>query len=105
VKTGGQLPDGDLLKQVMTDHGSVNGRSSWDPMLALLAVTGDPERAGYRCVYGYAQVDETDGSNRFEEDPHGPHRYVVKLHDDAYYAAAVDARLIYSAASASFART
>ena len=74
-------------------------------MLALLAVTGDPELAGYRCVYGHAHVDETDGSNRFEEDPHGPHRYVVKLHDDAYYADAVNARLIYSAASASFART
>ena len=94
VKTGGQLPEGDLLKQVMTDHGSVNGRSSWDPMLALLAVIGDPERAGYRCVYGYAQVDETDGSNQFREDPQGPHRYVVKLHDDAYYADAVNARLI-----------
>ena len=93
VKSGGHLPEGDLLKQVLTDHGSANGRSSWDPMLILLAIIGDPERAGYRCVYGHAKVDETDGSNYFTEDAHGPHRYVVKKHDDAFYAAAIDARL------------
>lgn len=94
VITGGNLPDGDLLKQVMRDHGSVAGRSSWDPMLALLAVIGDPEKAGYRCVYGKARVDEKDGRNYFSEDPGGCHRYVVKLRDDAYYADAVNARLL-----------
>ena len=93
VKTGGELPDGDLLKQVMTDHGSAAGRSSWDPMLILLALTGDPEKAGYRCVYGHAQVDESDGSNHFTEDAAGPHRYVIKTHEDSYYAAAIDSRL------------
>ena len=93
VKTGTRLCDGDLLKQVMTDHGSVNGRSSWDPMLVLLAIIGDPEQAGYRCVYGKAEVNALDGSNYFVEDPKGKHRYVVKLRDDAYYAAAIDERL------------
>ena len=97
VRSGGKLPDGDLLKQVMTDHGSAEGRSSWDPMLILLAVAGDPARAGYRCVRGRAEVKEADGSNRFTEDPHGPHRYVVKLREDAFYAAAIDARLPKSA--------
>ena len=94
VKTGRHLPDDDLLKQIMTDHGSADGRSSWDPMLILLAIIGDPARAGYRCVYGHAKVNEKDGSNWFAEDPHGPHRYVVKLFDDAYYANAIDARLL-----------
>ena len=97
VISGRSLPEGDLLKQAMTDHGSANGRSSWDPMLALLAITGDPAKAGYRCVYGHAEVDESDGGNHFTEDPQGPHRYVVKLREDAWYAAAIDARLPKSA--------
>lgn len=94
VISGTQLPDGDLLKQVMTDHGSVEGRSSWDPMLVLLAIIGDPERAGYRCVYGKASVDEKDGRNYFTEDRNGPHRYVVKSNDDPFYADAVNKRLV-----------
>lgn len=93
VKSGGKLLDGDLLKQVMIDHGSVNGRSSWDPMLALLAVTGDPETAGYRCVYGSAEVDPKDGSNHFTSSVEGKHRYVIKLYDDEFYASAIDKRL------------
>lgn len=96
VLTGGQLPDGDLLKQVMNDHGSPNGRCSWDPMLCLLAVTGDPETAGYRSVYGKASVDPADGSNTFAADPQGPHRYVVKKFNDTYYAEAINSRLILS---------
>ena len=94
VKSGGKLPEGDLLKQVMSDHGSVNGRSSWDPMLALLAVIGDPGSAGYRCVYGTAEVDPENGSNRFIPSEDGSHRYVVKLHSDDFYASAIDSRLL-----------
>ncbi len=93
VITGTRLSPDDLLKKVMVWHGSANGRSSWDPMLALLAVTGDPEKAGYRCVYGKAEVNSTDGSNHFLADANGPHRYVIKLHPDSFYADAVDARL------------
>ena len=94
VKTGGGwLPENDLLRQAMIDHGSINGRSSWDPMLVLLAIIGDPEQAGYKCVSGKARVDETDGSNTFSECANGPHRYVIKMYDDAYYADAVNARL------------
>ena len=95
VLTGGSLPDGDLLKQVMADHGSLSGRSSWDPMLSLLAVIGDPEAAGYRCVYGKAAVDPESGSNSFAADPDGTHRYVVKKYDDSYYAEAINSRLVW----------
>ena len=94
VKTGGGwLPENDLLRQAMIDHGSIDGRSSWDPMLVLLAMIGDPEKAGYKCVYGKARVDETDGSNTFTESADGPHRYVVKMYDDAWYADAINSRL------------
>ena len=93
VFSGKNLPDGDLLKQVMTDHGSINGRSSWDPMLILLALAGEPEKAGYKCVYGKASVNADDGSNYFTVDPSGSHRYVIKLYDDSFYANEIDKRL------------
>ena len=93
VKSGGRLPDGELLKQVMTDHGSVTGRSSWDPMTVLLALAGDPEKAGYACVYGHASAEPETGCNSFVPDPSGPHRYVVKRYADSFYADAIDLRL------------
>ena len=94
VCTGDKLPDGDLLKQVMIDHRSVDGRSSWDPMTVLLAIIGDPEKAGYNCVYGKASVDPADGSNTFAAAADGQHRYVIKKFDDSYYADAVNSRLV-----------
>jgi hypothetical protein len=94
VISGGNLPEGSLLKQAMTDHGSANGRSSWDPMLILLALAEDPAKAGYRTVSGRAEVDEADGSNHFTVDPAGHHRYVVKLHGDSFYADAINSRLL-----------
>ncbi len=93
VITGAGLPENDLLRQVMSDHGSINGRSSWDPMLVLLAITGDPERAGYRCVRGRASVDANDGSNTFTESAAGPHRYVIKARSNDFYVSAINARL------------
>ena len=94
VLTGGDLPDGDLLKQVMCDHGSANGRCSWDPMLVNLAVIGDPEAAGYNTVYGRASVAPTDGSNSFVVASDGQHRYVVKKYDDSFYAKAINSQLV-----------
>ena len=38
VISGGKLPADDVLTGVLKDHGHPQGRSSWDPMLALLAV-------------------------------------------------------------------
>ena len=94
VMTGGDLPDGDLLKQIMRDHGSVNGRCSWDPMLVDLAVIGDPEKAGYNTVYGRATVDPADGSNCFIAASDGQHRYVVKKYDDSFYAKSINSQLV-----------
>ena len=93
VLTGGELPPDDVLHHVLCDHGSADGRHSWDPMLILLALVGDETAAGYTAVTGRAAVDPADGTNHFIPHPHGPHRYVVKAREDAFYAAAINARL------------
>jgi len=91
ILTGGSIdsPD-DMVAQALRDHGSPNGRSSWDPMLVLLACCGDEEAAGYRTVAGTARVDARSGRNSFAVDPQGKHRYVVKAKPDAYYKDAID---------------
>lgn len=93
VITGGKLDPDDPLHRVLTDHGSAGGRSSWDPMLALLAVIGDETAAGYDTVTGFARVDPADGANFFTPDPAGPHKYVIKNRENAFYADAIDRRI------------
>ncbi len=90
VISGTGLQD-DVLYQVMKDHGSQNGRSSWDPMTALLAVTGDAAEAGYSLVRGKATVDPETGANWFAEDPDGLHCYVVRNYEPAWYADKINA--------------
>ena len=90
VITGGSLPVGDTLRDVLTDYGSPQGRMSWDPMLVHLAVIGDPAQAGYTVVSGTAAVDPETGINRFTVGE-GRHRYVVKAREDSFYAEAIDA--------------
>ena len=85
VVTGDRLPEGDLLKQALTDHGSGGGRYSWDPMLIALALTGDPAAAGYEAVVGRAAVDGITGANHFSPSADGPHRYVKKAEADGFY--------------------
>lgn len=85
VITGGNVPKTDFLGKVLDDHGSYKGRCSWDPMTALLAITGDEEAAGYKAVCGKARVDGTTGRNYFTEAANGPHKYVIKMHPDSYY--------------------
>ena len=75
-----------LLGEAMAAHGSHSGRCSWDPMLALLAVTGDVKAAGYKTVRGRATVDPQTGMNRFFADENGSHCFVVKTEADEYYA-------------------
>ncbi len=85
VKTGGELKEGDILYDVLHDHGAIHGRSSWDPMLALLAIIGDEEKAGYKTVRGRASVEAETGLNHFTESADGMHAYVVKAREDDYY--------------------
>lgn len=91
VITGSRLKQGDNLYGVMCDHGSPNGRHSWDPMTALMAVIGSESEAGYDVVQGVARVDPSTGQNHFTQSIDGLHRYVVKKHPDSWYADAIDA--------------
>lgn len=93
VITGSRLEKQDPLHQLMCDHGSANGRMSWDPMLALLALTGSEEAAGYRTVRGHASVRAEDGANFFEETEQGLHCYVIKQKENEFYRDWID-RLI-----------
>ncbi len=90
VITGGNLEKNDPLYLALCDHGSLNGRSSWDPMLCLLALIGNEEKAGYSVVRGKASVDAVTGENYFEVDNNGLHKYVVKQKEDKYYADAIN---------------
>ena len=93
VITGGKVDHGDHLYRVLVDHGSAEGRHSWDPMLVHLALVGDERAAGYDTVTGYASVDADTGANRFGEDANGKHAYVVKAKPDSFYVDAIDACL------------
>ena len=86
VITGGSLPETDHLKVALNDHGSNNGRHSWDPMTALMAIIGDEKKAGYGTTRGYATVDEADGANHFKVDDRGNHDYVTMRLPKEYYA-------------------
>ena len=82
--TGNKLADDDFLHLALADHGSGAGRESWDPMLAVLALTNDNEKAGYKTVKGLASVDK-NGKNYFRCKPDGKDEYVIKAYEDSYY--------------------
>ena len=79
------LPADDVLADVLKDHGHSQGRSSWDPMLVLLAICGEPALAGYDTVRGTVQVSAVSGENTFQPNQNGLHTYVVKKYPDHYY--------------------
>lgn len=93
VLTGEKLEKSDYLWEALRDHGSPNGRSSWDPMLVMLALIGDAEKAGYRCVRGTATVDAETGANRFLPSVDGRHSFVVKAKENAFYADWIEERI------------
>ncbi|MBE6562026.1 MAG: hypothetical protein E7662_12970 [Ruminococcaceae bacterium] len=93
VLSGGKLTDGDPLKQVLADHGSPNGRCSWDPMTALMAIIGDEDAAGYSTVRGTARVDALSGENTFIPCSDGLHAYVTRKFGTDFYRDAIDARI------------
>ena len=94
VTSGRGLAKDDLLYAAMCDHGSPNGRLSWDPMLADLAVTGDAEVAGYTAVQGTARIDRETGANHFTEDAAGLHSYVIRKYDPAWYEARLERAIL-----------
>lgn len=85
ILTGGELAKDDVLYRILCDHGSENGRSSWDPMLVQLAVTGNIGKAGYTAVYGKASVNAETGENTFAEEKGDLHCYVKKIYPNDYY--------------------
>lgn len=93
VITGGVLDPQDPLHLALCDFGCPEGRKSWDPMLALLAVIGDEEAAGYLSVQGTAQVDPISGENRFTETLKGLHRYVKMKHPPLFYEERINERI------------
>lgn len=93
VLTGDGLPKDDLLCIALTHHGHAEkGRSSWDPMTALLAVIGDTEKAGYDTVRGTARLDPETGRNYFTKGD-GLHRFVVKVKPDSFYRDEIQRRI------------
>ena len=90
VITGKHLRHDDHLKVAMCDHGSPCGRPSWDPMLVSLALCGDADTAGYRCVEGTAYADTDTGANHFTPCNSGQHRYVIKKCDSTFYEKIID---------------
>jgi hypothetical protein len=93
VISGGKLGEDDFLHHVLVDHGSRDGRHSWDPMLVLMALIGDEAEAGYDVVVGHASVDPKDGANYFDRRADGLHRFVVKKKENAYYEQEIDRRI------------
>jgi len=85
VISGKQLKEGDPLHLALADHGSAQGRSSWDPMLIHLALAGEAGAAGYDTVRGWAQVDAETGRNRFVKDDMGLHEYIVRKMKPEWY--------------------
>lgn len=92
VRTGDTLSKTDYLYQALVDWGC-EARPSWDPMLCLLALIGDEEKAGYRAVRGRARVDQETGRNYFTPDTYGSHAFVVKRFEDEYYKNEINARI------------
>lgn len=94
VISGNELKKDDFLYKAFSDHGSHNGRCSWDPLTALLALYGDEKKAGYRTVCGKAEVNEETGRNYFTEDKNGLHKYVIPEYDSKYYADMINTIII-----------
>ena len=93
ISGGDPANDADPLVRAFRDHGSPQGRSSWDPMTVLLALAEDPERAGYSLRRGRAHADPATGENTFDFDGRGPHAFVVREHPAAWYETRLNAWL------------
>lgn len=74
----------------LADAHHADGRNSWDPMTALLALCGDEEKAGYSVTRGKARVDGATGKNYFSRSEDGKHAYVTALHEPSFYSSVID---------------
>ena len=90
VISGSHLDETDILHKAMCDQGFPNGRSSWDPMLVMLALSGSEEASGYKTVQGHASVAEGSGQNYFTESDTGIHNYVICKFKPEYYEKKID---------------
>ena len=93
VKTGGNLPEEDLLHSILQTHGSGNGRFAWDPLTVVLALSKAPEKAGFRLHWGHNHVDAATGANTFTPSSNGPHAYVTLTKEPAWHASVLDSLL------------
>ncbi len=86
VYAGGNLSETDVVGAAIRDYGCdpIKGRNAWDPMLVVLALTGDEKTAGYSVVTGKARLCALTGKNYFAPGA-GNHKYVVKEQPDEYY--------------------
>lgn len=85
VISGDNLNQDDFLHLAMCEHGSGNGRNSWDPMLVALAITGSEAQAGYETIKGTAMVEPLTGANYFKPSEKGRHQFVVRKYAPEYY--------------------
>ena len=95
VTTGSHLPENDLVNIAFVENGAKCGRLSWDPMLVLMAIINDENKAGYDTVRGKASVDGKTGADNFTKDENGSHAYVVKRFENDFYSNAIDELLEY----------
>ena len=92
IISGSHLNKDDVLFRVFADHHSESGRSSWDPMTAMLML-GRFSDNDYELLRGTAEVDPENGENSFAENPLGKHSYVKLKKDSAYFEALIDSEL------------
>ena len=83
--TGNTLKMDDYLYTAISDWGSPEGRESWDPMTAMMAVIGDEAEAGYDTVKARVWVDHKTGANYFTPDENSNRKFVIKKFPDEYY--------------------
>ena len=88
--TGGSLSKDDYLYDALCDWGCPEGRESWDPMTALMAVIGDENEAGYETVHCDFSVDPKTGANYFAKNPASKNLYVKKKFPNSYYEDAIN---------------
>ncbi len=93
ILSGDGLPENDVLSLCIKEYGcEKTGRYSWDPMTALLCITGDIEKAGYSEVCGKARVNPQTGENNFVIGE-GLHSFVIKEKPDRYYRDEIQKRI------------